>query len=71
MVLISLSLVKDYLGFWKRRSKTGSSFSDWANVIIEVLYKDLFKDFYFLILFNIFINDIFLFNEKFRRRQNI
>ena len=40
-------------------------------MLLEVLYKDLFKDFYFLILFNIFINDIFLFNEKFRRRQNI
>ena len=38
---------------------------------LEVLYKDLFKDFYFLILFNIFINDIFFFIEKFRRRQNI
>ena len=40
-------------------------------MLLEVLYKDLFKDFYFLILFNIFINDIFLFIEKFRRRQNI
>ena len=40
-------------------------------MLLEILYKDLFKDFYFLILFNIFINDIFLFIEKFRRRQNI
>ena len=40
-------------------------------MLLEVLYKDLFKDFYFLIVFNIFINDIFLFIEKFRRRQNI
>ena len=29
----SLNLVNGYLGFWKQRKKTGSSYSDWANVL--------------------------------------
>ena len=44
----SLNLVNGYLRFWKQREKIGSSYSDWANATR---------------LFDIFINDIFLFIE--------
>ena len=53
----SLNLVNGYLRFWKQRKKIGSSQSDWANVTRSIPKRSILGS----LLFNIFINDIFLF----------
>ena len=56
----SLQLISDYLSYRKQRTKIGSTYSDWANVIHRIPRGSILWP----LLFNIFINDIFLVVEK-------
>ena len=56
----SLNLVNGYLRFRKQRKKIDSSYSDWANATRGFPQRSILEP----LLFNIFINDIFLFIEK-------
>ena len=56
----SLQLINDYLSYRKQRTKIGSAYSDWANVIRGISRNFISGP----LLFNIFINDIFLVVEK-------
>ena len=57
----SLKLVYNCLSFRKQRERIDSSFSDWTNVTRGIPKGSILRS----LLFNIFINDIFLFIEKF------
>ena len=56
----SLQLISDYLSYRKQRTKIGSAYSDWANVIRRIPQGSILSP----LLFNIFINVIFLVAEK-------
>ena len=56
----SLQLISDYLSYRKQRTKIDSAYSDWANVIRGIRQGSILGP----LLFNIFINDIFLVVEK-------
>ena len=56
----SLNLVNGYLRFRKQKIKIGTSYSDWANVARGIPQRRILEP----LLFNIFINDIFLLIEK-------
>ena len=56
----SLQLISDYLSYRKQRTKIGSAYSDWANVIRRIPQGSILGPLHF----NIFINDIFLVIKK-------
>ena len=56
----SLQLISDYLSYRKQRMKIGSACSDWANIIRGIPQGFILGP----LLFNIFINNIFLVVEK-------
>ena len=56
----SLQLKTGYLSYHKQRTKIGSAYSDWANVIRGIPQGSVFGP----SRFDIFINDIFLVVEK-------
>ena len=56
----SLRLISDYLSYRKLKTKIGSAYSDWANVIRGISQGSILGP----LVFNIFINEIFLVAEK-------
>ena len=56
----SLNLLLDYLSFWKQRTKVGSVYSKWSNIRRGIPQGSILGS----LLFNIFINDIFMIIEQ-------
>ena len=56
----SLNFLLDYLIFKKQRTKVSSAYSKWSNIRRGIPQRSILGP----RLFNIFINDIFIFNEQ-------
>ena len=56
----SLKLLVDYLGFRKQRSKVGSAYRKWSQFRPGIAQRSILGP----ILFNIYINDIFMITEQ-------
>ena len=52
----SSQLISDYLSYSKQRTKIGSAYSDWANIICRIPQGSILGP----LLFNMFSNNIFL-----------
>lgn len=57
----SLHLVSAYLNFRKQRIKIGSAYTDWVDVIRGIPRSSISGP----LLFNVFINNLFVVSEKF------
>ena len=55
-----LNLIHSYLTNCKQRTKISSSYSDWYDLVKSVLQSSITGQ----LLFNLFINDLFLFSER-------
>ena len=55
-----LNLIHSYLTNCKQRTKISSSYSDWYDLVKSVLQSSITDQ----LLFNLFINDLFLFSER-------
>ena len=60
LAIESLQLISDYLSYRKQRTKIGSAYSDWANIIRGIPQGSILGP----LIFNTFINEIFLVVEK-------
>ena len=61
----SLHLVHDYLRERKQRTRIGTTFSSWREIIYGVPQGSILGSILGSLLFNIYINDIFLFSKHF------
>ena len=56
----ALELIHNYLSNRKQRVKINNAFSEWKEVKVSVPYGSVLEP----LLFNVFVNDIFLFVNK-------
>ena len=55
----ALAFINSYFSGRKQRTKIGTTFSDWADIVLGTAQRSILGP----LVFNIYINDIFLFTE--------